>query len=94
MLSRLALALALAFTPSLVAPTMAQEAAATAEIRTGRTLRDPANVRVGKIDRVNADGSVRVIFEERFITIPADTLSVKDGEVTTSLTRREVSRLR
>lgn len=94
MLSRFALALALAFTPTLVTPAMAQEAAATADIRTGRILRDPANLRLGKIDRVNPDGSVRIIFDERHVTIPAETLSVQNGEVATTLTRREVARLR
>ncbi|WP_448578656.1 hypothetical protein [Thermaurantiacus sp.] len=94
MLHRFALALALAFTPALAGPSLAQDAAAMLELRPGQTVRDPANARLGKIDRVNADGSVRIIFEERFVIIPADKLVVHNGNVTTSLTRREVARLR
>lgn len=94
MLRHFALALALAFTPSLVAPVMAQTTSASADIQAGRILRDAGNVRLGKIDRVNPDGSVRIILDERFVTIPAETLSVQNGEVTTSLTKKEVARLR
>ncbi len=94
MLRHFALALAFAFTPSMVAPVMAETTSAAADIQTGRVLRDSANVRLGKIDRVNPDGSVRIILDERFITIPAETLSVNNGEVTTSLTKKEVTRLR
>jgi hypothetical protein len=50
------------------APAFAQSADAapavsTAEyVKEGRTVRDANNARLGKIDRVNPDGSVRIIF--------------------------------
>ena len=85
---------------SLAAPAAAQtvestSAVATADVvKPGRTLRDASNARLGKIDQINADGSVRIIFDARFVTIPADTISVAGGEPVTSLTKREVSKLR
>jgi ribosomal protein L13 len=62
-------------------------------VKVGKTLRDAGNVRLGKIDRVYDDGSVRIIFGDRFVVIPADKLTVSGDEVTTSLTKREVSRI-
>ena len=85
---------------SLAAPAATQAvepapAVANADVvKPGRTLRDSANTRLGKIDQVNADGSVRIIFDARFVTIPADTISVSGSEPVTSLTKREVSKLR
>jgi len=66
----------------------------TEEVKVGRTLRDANNARLGRIDRVNADGSVRIIFDTRFVTIPADTISVSGDTPTTSLSRRDVARIR
>lgn len=63
-------------------------------LKPGRTIRDAGNLRLGKIDRVTDDGSVRLIFNSRFVTIPASTLSANEGNLVTSLTKREVSRLR
>lgn len=84
------------------APQVAQEAAPAAapaediseQLKPGRTVRDTNSLRLGKIDRVTEDGSVRLIFSSRFVTIPGDTLSVKDGDIVTSLTKREVAKLR
>lgn len=69
-------------------------AASTDAIKAGLMLRDASNVRVGKIDRVNEDGSVKIIFNSRFVTVPADTLRVVDGGASTTLTKREIARLR
>ncbi len=86
----IALAL-LASTPVFAADTAP---AAQAEVKTGAMLRDSNNYRLGAISRVNADGSVGLIIDSRFVTIPADTLSVVDGKVVTRLTKREVIGLR
>lgn len=92
--------LLVAFAFSFAAPVAAQAvestpAVANADVvKAGRTLRDSANARLGKIDQVNADGSVRIIFDTRFVTIPADTISVAGNEPVTSLSKREVSKLR
>jgi hypothetical protein len=72
----------------------ASTAAASAPIaRAGQTLRDGANSRIGVIDRVNADGSVKVIVGTRLVTIPAEKMVSSNGVVTTSLSKREVSKL-
>lgn len=63
-------------------------------IKRGSTLRDAKNVRLSLIDRVNIDGSVTIIFNSKFVTIPADKLAVIDSVVTTSLTKSEVAKLR
>lgn len=78
-------------------PVLAQDAAApaaVAQIRAGKVLRDVNAVRLGSIDRVNADGSVKIIFESRFVTVPADTLTVVDGGAVTSLSKKDVRKLR
>jgi hypothetical protein len=62
-------------------------------LKTGLTIRDSAGKRLGTIDRVLPDGSVRLILGGRFVRIPADKVSVAEGKVTTSLTKREASRL-
>ncbi len=76
------------------APAIAADTAdATPVVKTGKTLRDSNNVRIGKIDRVYADGSVRVINDNRFVTIPADAIAMVDGQPTTTLSKREVTKL-
>lgn len=80
----------------LSAPVLAAEttdAAAVAPKR-GMTLRDAKATRVGSIDRVNADGSIQIIFNSKFVTIPADKLVATAEGVSTSLTKTEVSKLR
>lgn len=60
----------------------------------GTTLRDANNTRLGTIERINADGSVRIIINSKFVTIPASKLVVNQNSITTSLTKPEVSKLR
>jgi hypothetical protein len=69
-------------------------AAETVAPKRGTTLRDAKAARLGPIDRVNADGSVQIIFNSRFVTIPADKLTVGEKGVATLLTKAEVSKLR
>lgn len=79
------------------APAVAQDVAtkvAAAPARAGQTLRDVNSVRLGTIDRVTADGSVKIIVESRFVTVPANTLSVVDGGVVTSLSKKDIRKLR
>lgn len=86
-----ALALASALPATLAgAPALAQ----AQEIATDRPLYDAEGRRVGTIDRVADQKWVKVIYKDAFVTIGWDTLSVKDGKVTTSLTRKEIGRLR
>lgn len=78
---------------TIISPASAQTGAT--KIKTGSTLRTSDMGRLGQVDRVNADGSVQIIFRSKFVTIPASTLTVSEGgEVTTSLTKQEVAKIR
>jgi hypothetical protein len=87
--------LAFVATALIAAPLAAESVAPSGTIapKRGATLRDAKSLRLGTIDRVNADGSVQVIFDSHFVTIPADKLVVAADGVATSLTKAEVSRL-
>lgn len=63
-------------------------------IAANRPLFDAEGKRVGTIDRVADQKWVKVIYKDAFVTIGWDKLEVKDGKVTTSLTRKEIGRLR
>ncbi|MDB5583630.1 MAG: hypothetical protein JWR80_8806 [Bradyrhizobium sp.] len=69
-------------------PALAQ---APATVAVGQTLRGPADSRLGQIDRVFADGSVRVILDGKLVVVPANTISVTDGKPVTTLSRREIA---
>ena len=62
-------------------------------VHSGNYIFDTNHVRIGTIDRVLKDGSVRVIVGTRFVTIPGATITVADNDVKTSLTRKEVSHI-
>lgn len=82
----LALTLVLAAAPAL---------AADGPVATrGAMLRDANDVRVGQVDRVAADGSVGLIIGSKYVTVPADKLALVEGKLTTSLTKKEIARLR
>jgi hypothetical protein len=68
----------------------AQTEAAAAVAVKGKMLVAANGARLGFVDRVNADGSAKIIIEGRVVTIPAATLSNVDGKLTTSLTKNEV----
>jgi hypothetical protein len=95
---------AIALMMSIAAPALAQDAAATAApiaakaLHHGQSVKDSAGNRIGEVDKIlpAADGNVsavRVIVGQSIVTVPASTLSVKDGQLTTSLTRAEVLKL-
>ena len=71
-------------------PVVAQDAQ---PIRAGKTLVDAEGKRVGKIERVMPDGSLRLIVGGKFVVVPAATISTKDGTTATSLSKREINRL-
>ncbi|MCF8709417.1 PRC-barrel domain-containing protein [Rhizorhapis sp. SPR117] len=75
-------------------PVLAQPAASENAAQRGMTVRDSSGVRLGNVTRVMPDGSVQVILNQRFVVIPANTLTVDDRQVTTSLSKREISKLR
>ena len=83
----------LAVAAAFAAPASAQSASALVA-KPGQTLRDVKATRLGVIDRVNADGSLRLIVGSRIVTVPAETVAVTDAGVTTSLSKRDVAKLR
>ena len=86
------LAAALA-TSSLAQTTSPAPAAPTETAHVGETLRDANMARLGTISDVAADGSVQIIYDSQFVTVPGKTLTVSNGVVKTSLTKKDVSKL-
>lgn len=73
-------------------------ATSTGAVKAGTSLATSDGKRLGRIKRVQTgvDGrpaSVTVIYDDRFVNIPASTLSAADKGLVTSLSRAEVSRL-
>lgn len=89
-LPSLALALALA-TPAVAADT----SGSTQEIsaKRGQSLYDVNGRKVGEVIRVLADGSVKVIYDQRAVTVSGTTLSTADGKLKTSLTWTDLRKL-
>jgi len=46
--------------------------------------------RLAPVFRVGADGAAQIIIEGKMVTVPATTLSMASGRLTTSLTKNEV----
>ena len=90
---RFAIVALLAISPALA------HAESTSDLKSGRTIITSDGKRVGPIDRIVADNSgapqsAAVIFDSRFIYIPASTLTPGDnGRVTTSLTYKDLRKL-
>jgi nitrous oxidase accessory protein NosD len=60
----------------------------------GKMLQASDGARIGAIYRVSEDGSAQVIINGKMVTVPASTLSVVDGKLTTSLSKSEVRKLK
>ncbi|MEP3225883.1 MAG: hypothetical protein ABJO01_07905 [Parasphingorhabdus sp.] len=74
---------------SLTAP-----AAFAADAERNDRLYDAAGSSVAKVNRVAADGDVLVIYKGKLRRVQAETLSKTDGKLTTSLTKKELRRLK
>lgn len=85
-----ALALAAVSAPVIAAD---QPTAVDVVAHPGDMLRDANNVRLGSVNTIAKDGSVGIIYNSRFVTVPAATLSVVNGKLTTKLTKSDVSAL-
>lgn len=72
----------------------AHEVAAAAEINAGKMLYSSHGYRIASIYRVNQEGDPQIILSGRLVTVPASTLSVVDGKVTTSLSKKEIAAAR
>ena len=60
----------------------------------GKMLLTSNGTRLGAVYRVTADGSAQVIVGGKLVTIPAGTLSLVEGKLTTSLSTSEIRKLR
>ena len=56
----------------------------------GKMLVAANGARLGAIYRVGPDGSAQIIIDGKLVTVPANTISIADGKLTTSLTKSEV----
>lgn len=70
------------------------EEVAAVEVNEGMMLYGSNGRRVASVYRVDREGNPQVIIDGRLITVPASTLSDVDGKLTTSLSKRDISRTR
>jgi hypothetical protein len=77
--------------PVVVQTAMAESAAVATK---GKMLVSSDGTRLGPVYRVGADGSAQLIFDGHMVTVPADSLSLVDGKLTTSLTKSAVVALK
>ena len=68
--------------------------AADAVAEAGKMLVGAEGVRLGAVYRVTSDGSAQLIVDGKMVTVPASTLSVVDGKLTTTMSKSEVRKLR
>lgn len=74
---------------SLTAP-----AAFAADAARNDRLYDASGSSVAKVNRVTDDGDVLVIYKGKVRRVQAETLSKTDGKLVTSLTKKELRRLK
>jgi hypothetical protein len=74
------------------AQTEAPSTPATAQVTAtkGQMLHSADGGRLASVNKVNDDGSVQIIIDGKVVTVPANTLSAPNGELTTSLTKNQV----
>ncbi len=77
------------------APASASAPQATASVTAsrGQTLVAANGARIGRVLRVNDDGSPSVIYEGKVVTVPLATLTVADGRLVSSLSAGEIADL-
>ena len=74
---------------SLTAP-----AALAAEVQRNERLYDASGSSIGKVNRVADDGDILIIYKGKVRRIQAETLSETDGKLMTTLTKKELRRLK
>ena len=72
----------------------AAPAAAAAVAEKGKMLTAANGARLGAVYRVGPDGSAQIIIDGKLVTVPANTISISNGKLMTSLTKSEVLSLR
>jgi hypothetical protein len=76
------------------APSDAAPAAPAAVAEKGKMLTSANGARLGAVYRVGPDGAAQIIIDGKLVTVPANTISVANGKLVTSLTKSEVLALR
>ncbi len=71
-----------------------EDAAAPVQLNSGMMLYSSTGHRVAPIYSVTSDGDPQLILNGRLVTVPASTLSLVDGKVTSSLTKSQISKAR
>jgi hypothetical protein len=74
-------------------PLMSTAALAANEVtqaKEGSLLYSEDGHRLGTVYKVGEDGSVKLIFNDKMVVIPANTLSEAKGKLTTTLTKTDV----
>jgi hypothetical protein len=67
-----------------------QAAVAAPVAAKGKMLTSSDGGRLGVVNRLSSDGGAQVILDGRLITVPASTLTLVDGKLTTSLSKIQV----
>ena len=65
-------------------------AASAVTATTGNMLYGPDGRRIAAVYRAAANGDAELILDGRLLTVPASSLSINTGKLTTSLTKREI----
>lgn len=84
------LVLALSFAPLQIAA--AQEAPADVAQFTGKSLYGPKGEKIAPVYKVSAAGVPQLIIDGKLVSVPSGTLSVADGKLSTSLTKKELTK--
>lgn len=87
-----------AVSPALALETVAPSAEAAAALsrapKEGEVLRDASARIVGKVFKVQPSGSILAIVNRETVRIPANTLSIVNGKLVTTLTKSEALKLK
>jgi hypothetical protein len=62
----------------------------TPQVKNGALLRDVNNAVLGNVSRVNSDGSLGLIVDYKFVTVPAASVTVVNGKAMTTLSKKEI----
>src|ERR1043166_8719646 len=91
----LKLALPLSIALAAVAPqaALAQGAAATdVAAFAGKPLYGPKGEKIGAVYKVTAAGVPQLIIDGKLVSVPADSLSVANGKLSTSLAKKDLTK--
>ena len=88
----LPLSLALAVAAPQIA--LAQPAAADVAQFAGKPLYGPKGEKIGAVYKVTASGVPQLIINGQMISVPASSLSVADGKLSTSLDKKQLTKRR